>query len=69
MRIRQQEVTSTSSWQAYGDAIHLGRLRFANTLNAAEADEIRSRTAMSSAAWQRWGKHCMGFVGYITRQH
>jgi len=68
LRIRQQEVTSASSWQAYEDAIHRGRLRFADTLDAAEADEVPSRAAKWSAAWERWGKHCLGFVGYIAGQ-
>lgn len=64
--IRQQEVTSASSWQAYEDAIHRGRLRFADTLDTTEADEVRSRAAKWSAAWQLWGKHCLGFVGYVA---
>jgi len=68
MRILRQEVTSASSWRSYEDAIHRGRLRFADTLEAAEADEVRSRATQWSAAWQRWGKHCLGFVGYIAGQ-
>lgn len=66
--IRQQEVTSASSWQAYEDAIHRGRLRFADTLNAMEADEVRSRAVKWSDSWRRWGQHCLGFVAYIACQ-
>ena len=64
--IREQQVTSATSWQEYEDAIHRGRLRFAETLDAAEADEVRSRAAQWTASWQRWGQHCLGFVGYIA---
>jgi cyclopropane fatty-acyl-phospholipid synthase-like methyltransferase len=64
--VRRQEVTSASSWQAYEDAIHAGRLRFAGTLDASEGAEVRARTASWSDAWQRWGRHCLGFVGYVA---
>lgn len=66
LQIRRQEVTSASSWQAYEDAIHRGRLRFAATLDAAEADEVRTRASTWSASWQRWGRHALGFVGYLA---
>lgn len=64
--VRRQEVTSKSSWQAYEDAIHRGRLQFAETLTAPESDEVLTRAGNWSAAWQRWGQHCLGFVGYIA---
>lgn len=66
LRIVRQEVTSAASWQAYEDAIHRGRLRFAETLAAAEADAVRARATSWTAAWQRWGQHCLGFVGYVA---
>ena len=66
LRIRRQEVTSAASWQAYEDAIHRGRLRFAETLAASEAEEVRTRAAAWTTAWQRWGQHCLGFVGYVA---
>lgn len=64
--IRQQEVTSAPSWQAYEDGIHRGRLRFAEKLSASEAAEVRARAANWTSAWQRWGQHCLGFVAYIA---
>jgi cyclopropane fatty-acyl-phospholipid synthase-like methyltransferase len=66
LRIERQEVTSASSWQAYEDAIHRGRLRFADTLEAAEATEVRQRTASWTSSWERWGRHCLGFVGVVA---
>ncbi len=66
LRIRRQEVASAASWQAYEDAIHRGRLRFAETLDAPQADDVRARAAAWTAAWQRWGQHCLGFVGYVA---
>jgi cyclopropane fatty-acyl-phospholipid synthase-like methyltransferase len=66
LAIRRVEVTSESSWLAYEDAIHRGRLRFAQTLDPAEAEEVRARTATWTSAWQRWGRHCLGFVGYVA---
>ncbi len=64
--IRRQEVTSALSWSAYEDAIHAGRLRFAGSLDREEADAVRARTEAWTAAWQRWGRHYLGFVAYLA---
>ena len=65
LAVQRQEVTSASSWRVYEDAIHAGRLRFAETLDADEAAQVRARATDWTAAWQRWGD-CFGFVGYLA---
>lgn len=63
------ETASQTSWQSYESNVLQGRLKFAETLGADEADEVRNSANAWSATYEQFGKHYLGFTAYIASPH
>ncbi len=56
---------SKASWQSYESAVLQGRLSYANSLSAEEAQVVRQRAQAWASAYEQYGKHYLGFSAYL----
>ena len=60
------ETASRASWHAYETGVLQGRMVFANSLDSAEAAEVRGKATAWAEAYEKHGKHCLGFTAYLA---